>query len=109
MLHSSKTDYFLTRSTLALIIFLTACSQYSTRLASVNLRDDGHKKNHVMAVVNIRNNVTQEKQPVYFNQVHGGYGMSTPLYEDEHRQLQMFFSKTKEEHWFTGIQLRYEF
>lgn len=109
MLHSNKTDQYISASTVILIVFLTACSQYSTRLASVNLREDGSKKNHVMAVVNIRDNLTQEKQPIYFNKLHGGYGMSTPLYESDHQQVQMFISKTKEERWFTGIQFRYEF
>lgn len=110
MLHSSKTDNRIGILTLSLIIFLTACSNYSMRLASVNLRDDNKKsKNHVMAVVNVRNIDTQENRPLYFNKLRGGYGVSTPLYESGNEQMHMFFSKTKEEHWFAGIQFRYEF
>lgn len=110
MLHSNKTENRIGLLTLTLIIFLTACSNYSMRLASVNLRDDNKEsKNHVMAVVNVRNTETQEKQPIYFNKLRGGYGVSTPLYESDNQHMQMFLSKTKEEHWFTGIQFRYEF
>lgn len=91
------------------LTILTACGDYAYRWKKYNYSPNNKPKERVLGVLTIDDTIADNDIELHLTKKRGGYGIETPIYQSEFGNVNAVVSKSKDYHYFTGFQYRFEF
>jgi hypothetical protein len=93
----------------SIVILLSACGDLGMRWQRVHSTTDPITKTRTLGIVHLGDTTANHGMDLRLVKQRGGYGMETPLYENDTTHVNFVAMKNRDYQYFSGIQMHVEF
>ncbi len=108
---SAKTYAIIQRTVIGALVLITisACGDYSYRWQRMKYTEYNKPKERTLGIIHLDDISSANDIEVHLTKKRGGYGIETPLYKTDFGNVNAVVSKSRDYHYFTGVQMRLSF